>query len=130
MSEELQNVKLIVTGKGLWGKVWKSSSPRRPADILSSMKAKTSAHVSKFQDIPNIGPAMVRDFQILGLTKPKDLIRKDPFQLYKQMCIISGKRHDPCVLDTYIAAIDFMNGAPPRPWFFYTKGRRKKYPNI
>ncbi len=94
------------------------------------MKAKSFREVKKFQDIPNIGPAMVRDFSVLGLQKPTDLINKDPLTLYKKICKISGKRQDPCVLDTYIAAIDFMNGAPARPWFFYTKKRKREYPNI
>lgn len=94
------------------------------------MKAKSFREVEKFQDIPNIGPAMARDFNLLGLRKPTDLINKDPFTLYKKLCKVSGSRQDPCVLDTYIAAVDFMNGAPARPWFFYTKNRKKDYPDI
>ncbi len=94
------------------------------------MKATTFKEVRKFQDIPNIGHAMSMNFDLLGLTKPQDLIDKDPMKLYKQMCQISGIRQDPCVLDTYIAAIDFMNGAPARPWFSYTKNRKVEYPDI
>lgn len=94
------------------------------------MKAKSVKEVEKFQDIPNVGPAMARDFAMLGLKKPADLIHKNPFALYKRMCKISGVRQDPCVLDTYIAVIDFMNGAPAKPWYFYTKRRKKDYPDI
>lgn len=94
------------------------------------MKARSFKEVKKFQDIPNVGPAMARDFNLLGLNKPTDLIRKDPLALYKKMCKVSGVRQDPCVLDTYIAVIDFMNGAPAKPWFFYTKKRKKEHPNI
>ncbi len=94
------------------------------------MKAKNFREVKKFQDIPNIGPAMVRDFALLGLRKPTDLIGKNPLTLYKKMCKVSGARQDPCVLDTYIAAIDFMNGAPAHPWYFYTTDRKKEYPDI
>lgn len=98
--------------------------------ILTSVKAKSAEDVKKFQDIPNIGPAMIRDFHQLGLKVAVDLKRKDPFILYKKMCQISGSRQDPCVLDTYMAAIDFMNGAPARPWWHYTKTRKKEYPNL
>jgi len=94
------------------------------------VKAKTVKDVIKFQDIPNIGPAMVRDFGLLGLNDPKDLRDKNPLQLYKKMCRIRGVRQDPCVLDTYIAVIDFMNGAPAKPWYFYTKSRKKEHPDI
>ena len=94
------------------------------------MKAKSAKDVKKFQDIPNIGPAMARDFAQLGLKLPADLINKDPLALYRQMCKIAGVRQDPCVLDTYMAVVDFMNGAPARPWYYYTKTRKKVYPNI
>ena len=94
------------------------------------MKAKTFKEVKKFQDIPNVGPAMARDFAFLGLKDPADLVKKEPLKLYKQICKLSGVRQDPCVLDTYIAVIDFMNGAPARPWYFYTKIRKKEHPSI
>lgn len=94
------------------------------------VKAKNFRDVKKFQDIPNVGPAMERDFELLGLRKPTDLINKDPLSLYKKMCKVSGVRQDPCVLDTYTAVIDFMNGASAKPWYFYTKDRKKEHPNI
>ncbi len=94
------------------------------------MKARSFRDVQNFQDIPNVGPAMARDFNLLGLKKPDDLKKKNPLRLYQQMCKISGVRQDPCVLDTYIAVIDFMNGAPARPWYWYTKTRKKEYPDI
>jgi len=94
------------------------------------VKAKSFKEVEKFQDIPNVGPAMARDFNVLGLHKPTDLINKNPLALYNKMCKVSGARQDPCVLDTYIAVIDFMNGAPARPWYFYTKGRKIEHPDI
>ncbi len=73
---------------------------------------------------------MVRDFSLLGLKHPKDLKGKDPFKLYKQMCRVSGVRQDPCVLDTYMAAVDFMNGGSARPWWQFTKERKKQYPKL
>ncbi len=94
------------------------------------MKAKTAKEVKKFQDIPNIGPAMVRDFLALGLKTPADLKKKDPLELYNTMCRISGTRQDPCVLDTYMAAIDFMNGASAKPWWQYTRRRKSQYPDL
>ncbi len=94
------------------------------------MKATRASDVQAFKDIPNIGPAMVRDFARLGLKTPQDLKKQDAFTLYKKTCRVSGVRQDPCVLDTYMAAVDFMNGAPPHPWWHYTKERKRQYPNI
>jgi hypothetical protein len=94
------------------------------------MKTMSFREVKKFQDIPNVGPAMARNFILLGLRKPTDLITQNPLKLYKKLCKISGYRQDPCVLDTYMAVVDFMNGAPARPWFFYTKNRKQEYPDV
>lgn len=96
----------------------------------SGMKAKHMNDAEKLLDIPNIGPAMIRDFHLLGISVPEDLKDKDPYKLYKKLWSVTGMRHDPCVLDTYMAAVDFMNGAPARPWFAYTKKRKEKYGTI
>lgn len=90
------------------------------------VKAKTFKDVLHLKDIPNIGPAMVEDFKILGITEPKHLKRKNGLRLYKQLCKKTGVRHDPCVLDTFLAAVDFMNGAPAKPWWKYTENRKKQ----
>lgn len=94
------------------------------------MKAGHARDVKKLRNIPNIGPAMVRDFHLLGIKDPCQLLGKDPYKLYKKLCTITGVRQDPCVLDTYIAVIDFMNGAPAKPWFAYTAKRKEKYGTI
>jgi hypothetical protein len=75
------------------------------------MKATHVDEVKKLADIP----------------KPAQLRNKDPFILYTKLSKLTGLRQDPCVLDTYIAVIDFMNGAPVRPWYSYTKERKAKY---
>jgi hypothetical protein len=99
-------------------------------DINKCMKAKTALEAMKLEDIPNVGPSMVADFQLLGITQPKQLKGKQAITLYKKLCSVTGVRHDPCVLDTFLAVTDFMNGAPAKPWWAYTKDRKKQYPNI
>lgn len=95
-----------------------------------SVKATRASEVKKFTDIPNVGKAMERDFLLLGLTSPADLKKQNAYKLYQKMCQKSGVRQDPCVLDTYEAAVDFMNGAAAKPWWAYTAERKQKYPNI
>ncbi len=94
------------------------------------MKAAHAREVKKFVDIPNIGPSMAADFELLGIQEPADLKGKDAFTLYKKLCQVTHTRQDPCVLDTFIAAIDFMNGAPARPWWDYTVKRKKDFPEL
>lgn len=93
------------------------------------MKAHHRDHAFKLEDIPNVGPRIARDFRKLGLHHPKDLIKKDPEELYKKLCEITHTRHDPCVLDVFIAVIHFMNGGKSVPWWFYTRERKQLYPD-
>jgi hypothetical protein len=93
---------------------------------MATMKAKTAADVRRFEDIPNIGPAMAKDFAVLELERPSDLAGRDPYALYDELCARTGVRHDPCVIDTFISAVRFMEGAPPLPWWHYTVERKAK----
>lgn len=94
------------------------------------LKANRASEVKKFTDIPNVGKAMEEDLLFLGLKTPADLKNQDAYKLYQKMCKKSGVRQDPCVLDTYLAVVDFMNGAPARAWYWYTADRKKNHPNI
>ena len=89
-------------------------------------KARTAAEAQRFEDIPNIGPAMAKDFRLLGLDDPSELAGKNPYALYDELCERTGVRHDPCVIDTFISAVRFMDGAPPLPWWHYTAERKAK----
>lgn len=85
------------------------------------------ASVKHFQQIINIGPSIADDFRRLGLKRPAQLIDKDPWKLYKRIAKVDGHLHDPCVLDCFMSAVDFMNGNPPRKWWEYTKERKRTY---
>jgi len=80
--------------------------------------------IVRLTDIPNIGPAMARDLTLLGIEQPEQLRGRDPYRLYDDLCRITGQRQDPCVLDVFIAAVRFMEGAPARPWWHYTAERK------
>ena len=88
-------------------------------------KASCAAEAFKLTDIPNIGKAMAADLVGLGIATPADVKRMDPFKTYDRLRDPMGQWHDPCVLDTFMAAHDFMNGGPARPWWHFT-GQRKQ----
>lgn len=94
------------------------------------MKASHATDCQELQQIPNIGPAMAEDLRGLGIARPQQLVGKDALSLYQQLCRQTGQRHDPCVLDTLMAAVDFMNGGPVRTWWSFTAERKKQYPDI
>jgi hypothetical protein len=78
------------------------------------------------EDIPNVGPAVAADLRRLGITSPAELLGRDPYAMYDDLCRITGQRHDPCLLDTFIAAVRFMAGEPKRPWWKYTAERKRE----
>ena len=81
-------------------------------------------HIRKLEDLPNIGKASAADLRLLGITQAEQLKGRDPYQMYLDLCIITEARHDPCVIDTFISAVRFMEGAPALPWWDYTAERK------
>ena len=81
---------------------------------------------TELQQLPNIGPAGAGDLRLLGIAVPVDLIGRDPYAMYEKLCAITNRRHDPCVIDVFIAAVRFMAGDEAKPWWFYTPERKEK----
>jgi hypothetical protein len=80
--------------------------------------------LTALEDLPNVGPAAA-DFVRLGIRTPRELTGRDPYALYDELNRVTGARHDPCVLDTFISAVRFMDGAPAKPWWEYTAERKR-----
>ncbi len=89
------------------------------------MKAATVEQAVRLEDIPNIGKQIAADLRALGFQKPSELAGKDPYDMYDRLCAMTGIRHDPCLLDTFISAVRFMDGGPPVPWWAYTAERKQ-----
>ena len=83
--------------------------------------------VRRFTDLPNIGPAGAKDFEVLGFSEPSQLVGADPFELYQLLCSATGIRHDPCVLDVFMSVTSFLQGEPPQPWWSFTEQRKRQY---
>ena len=88
--------------------------------------ARTVRQVARLEDIPNVGPAVAGNLRQLGIATPAGLPGRDPYTLYYGLCRITGHRHNPCLLDTFIAAVRYMEGAPKRPWWKYTAERKRE----
>jgi hypothetical protein len=94
------------------------------------IKAPKAAHADDcivLEDLPNIGPAIAADLRLIGIAQPSQLKGRDAFVLYQKLNAATGTRHDPCVLDTFMAAVDFMSGAAAAPWWAYTAQRKALY---
>lgn len=83
--------------------------------------------LKRLVDIPNVGKVMERDFHLLGVVHPADLIGRDPYQLYEELCRVTQVKHDPCVLDIFISAVRYMEGGPPKKWWEFTAERKRRF---
>jgi hypothetical protein len=100
----------------------------RPSHRSSRLRKTTSAvrDIARLEDVPNVGPAVAADLRRLGISSPGQLSGRDPYSLYDDLCRLTGQRHDPCLLDTFIAAVRYMAGAPKKPWWKYTAERKRE----
>jgi hypothetical protein len=76
--------------------------------------------------IPNVGPAIARILQRLGIDSLDDLRGQDGEELYARLCALDGHGHDPCLLDTFVAVVDYADGGPARPWWEYSREREAR----
>lgn len=105
---------------------------RRPITTLANRpgKARQAGECEALEQLPNVGPAIAADLRLLGVQHPDELRRRDAFELYQSLARATGRRQDPCVLDTFLAVTDFMQGAPARPWWAYTAQRKLRYGSL
>jgi methyl coenzyme M reductase subunit D len=77
-------------------------------------------------ELPNVGPATALDLVRLGIFESKALKSQTSDKMYAKLCKIDGVRHDPCVIDVFASLVAYANGAPARPWWYYTPERKKR----
>lgn len=81
--------------------------------------------VTVLEDLPNIGKAGAADLRCIGILQPGQLVGQSPLQMYEKLCSTTGARHDPCVIDVFMSAVRYMEGAEPLPWWSYTAERKR-----
>ena len=91
----------------------------------STPRSARKEDIARPEDIPNVGPAVAAYLRRSGINTPADLPGRDPYAIYDDLCRLTGQRHDPCLLDTFIAAVRYMEGAPKEPWWEYTAERKR-----
>jgi len=84
--------------------------------------AKVQRHaLTRFEDLPNVGPAFAKDLRLLGFRSPSQIKDAEPLALYLRLGELTGSRQDPCVLSVLLSVVDFLAGAEPRPWWEFTE---------
>ena len=80
------------------------------------------------RDLANVGPATLRDLHLLGIRTVPQLARRDAVRLWRTLCRRTGTRHDPCVIDVFMAIIHQARGGRPTPWWKFTPARKRLGP--
>ena len=84
----------------------------------------------RLEDLVSVGPALIRDFEMLGVTTVGQLARRNPEHLYEKLCEITGHAQDICVLDVFHAAIAQARN-PQLPieqaqWWYWSRWRKAR----
>jgi len=88
-----------------------------------------ASEARELQDLISVGPAMVRDFHLLGVRSVAALARRSPEKLYAQLGRVAPQHVDICVLDTFRAAVaqarDPRLPAEKCQWWWWSSLRKK-----
>jgi hypothetical protein len=80
-------------------------------------------------DLISIGPAMLRDFELLEIRSVPQLARQDPKKMYEKLGRVAKQHQDICVLDTFCAAV--AQARNPRlpaekcQWWWWSEKRKR-----
>lgn len=82
----------------------------------------------RLQDLISVGPAMVRDFELLGIRSVSQLARANPEHMYRRLCELTGEHQDICCLDVFRAAVaqarDPLLPAEQCVWWYWSRKRK------
>jgi len=82
----------------------------------------------QLRDLVSVGPAMLEDFELLGVQSVAQLGRRSPERMYRKLCRIRKQIIDPCCLDTFTAAVaQARNPDLPieqKQWWYWSKVRK------
>lgn len=86
------------------------------------------AEQRQLKDLVSVGPAMLEDFDLLGIKTVAQLGRRSPQRMYEDLCRLKGQRIDPCCLDVFVAAVaqakDPELPTEQRQWWYWSKVRK------
>lgn len=116
------------------GRDWRTIRRTRKLELLLAVEDYERAHPAKpaastvatLAGLRNIGPAMLRDLELLGIRSVAQLARRNADALYLRLQRLTGKRQDPCVWDTFAAAIHQARTGEALPWWHFTRERKRR----
>src|SRR5262244_2064005 len=87
----------------------------------------------RLEDLVSVGPAMLRDFDRLGIGSVAELARFAPQALYERLARVTGQRPDICVLAVFRAAVAQARNprlpAEQSLWWWWSRRRLQARPS-
>jgi hypothetical protein len=82
----------------------------------------------QLSSLVSIGPAMLRDFELLGVHTVPQLARRNPEKMYEKLCQVTGQVQDICCLDVFRAAVAQAKHPnmpmEQRQWWYWSRKRK------
>jgi hypothetical protein len=79
-------------------------------------------------DLISVGPAMLRDFELLGIRSMAQLARQHPRRMYEKLSRLTRQHQDICVLDVFCAAVAQAKNrrlaAEKCQWWYWSRKRK------
>jgi hypothetical protein len=93
-------------------------------------EAKMETEERRLEDLVSIGPAMLKDLELLGIRSVNHLARQNPRKMYLELCRITKRDHDICCLDVFEAAVAQARNpklpAAQRQWWYWSRKRKAR----
>lgn len=81
---------------------------------------------SELLTLMNVGPATLKDLQLLGIESIIQLEKQTPDDLYRRLQQVTKTKQDPCVWDVFAAIIHEAQTGEKLPWWHWSKIRKNK----
>jgi len=85
--------------------------------------------VRRLEHLISVGPAMLRDFEFLGVRSVAQLARRNPQNLYQRLVALTGPQ-DICCYDVFCAAVaQARNSRLPAAqcqWWYWSRRRKAR----
>jgi nucleotidyltransferase/DNA polymerase involved in DNA repair len=87
-----------------------------------------TASKRRLEDLISVGPATLRDFELVGIRSVSQLARAHPRKLYEKLCRVTGRHQYICCLDVFSAVV--AQARNPRlpaercQWWYWSRRRK------
>ena len=78
----------------------------------------------QLRQLRNVGPATLKDLELLGIDSVEQLAKANPDELYLRLQEITQSKQDPCVWDVFAAIIHQAKTGEAKDWWAFTEIRK------